>query len=78
MDRGNTVLRWGPWRKSLSELQTGPRCTIHMSLRLCRNPPRVSRNRTRGPSLIEQWPRRKKGAEGLIGGEIAPVRWPRV
>jgi hypothetical protein len=43
-------LRWGPWRKILNELQTGPRCTIHMSLRLCRKPPRVPRNRTRDPS----------------------------
>jgi hypothetical protein len=62
MDKGNTVLRWGPWRKSLSELQTGPRCTIHMSLGLCGKPPRVSGNRTCGTSLMEQWPRRKKGA----------------
>jgi hypothetical protein len=78
MDKGNTVLRWGPWRKFLSELQTGPRCTIHMSLRLCRKPPRVSGNRTRGPFLIEQWSLRKKGAKGLTGGETAPVRWSRV
>jgi hypothetical protein len=40
----------GPWRKILSELQTGPQCTIHMSLRLYRKPPRVSSNRTHGPS----------------------------
>jgi hypothetical protein len=65
----------GPWRKILKELQTGPRGTIHLSLRLCRKPPRVSGNRTRGPSLMEQWPQRKKEAEGLIGGEVAPVRW---
>jgi hypothetical protein len=71
-------LHWGPWRKILSELQTGPRCTIHMSLRLYRKPPRVSGNRTRGPSLIEQWSRRKKGVEGLTGGETALVRWSRV
>jgi hypothetical protein len=38
MDKGKTVLRWGPWRKILNELQTSPWCTIHMSLRLCRNP----------------------------------------
>ena len=38
MVKGKTVLRWGPWQKILSELQTGPRCTIHMSQRLCRNP----------------------------------------
>ena len=50
MVKGKTVLRWGPWQKILSELQTGPRCTIHMSLWLCRKPPRVSRNRTRDPS----------------------------
>jgi hypothetical protein len=78
MDKGNTILRWGPWRKFLSELQTGPWCTIHMSLWLCRKPPRVHGNRTRGPSLMEQWPRRKKGAEGLTGGGTAPVRWSRV
>jgi hypothetical protein len=64
MDKENTVLRWCPWRKSLSESHTGPWGTIHMSLRLCRKPPKVSGNRTRGPSLMEQWPRRKKGAEG--------------
>jgi hypothetical protein len=78
MDKGITVLRWGPWRKFLSELQIGPRCTIHMSLQLCREPPRVFGNRTSGPSLMEQWPRRKKGAEGLTSGETAPVRCPRV
>jgi hypothetical protein len=78
MDKGNIVLRWGPSRKFLSELQTGARWTIHVSLRLCRKPPRVSRHRTCGPSLMEQWPRRKKGAEGLTGGETAPVRWSRV
>jgi hypothetical protein len=50
MDKGKTVLHWGPWRKVLNELQTGPRCTIHMSLRLYRKPPRVSRNRIRDPS----------------------------
>jgi hypothetical protein len=54
MDKGNTILHWGPWRKSLSELQTGPRCTIHMSLWLYRKPPKVFGNQTRGPSLMEQ------------------------
>jgi hypothetical protein len=78
MDKGNIVLRSGPWRKFLKELQTGPWCSIHMSLRLCRKPPRVSRNQTCGPSLMEQWPRRKKEVEGLTGGETAPVRWSRV
>jgi hypothetical protein len=43
-------LHWGPWRKVLSVLQTGPWFTIHLSLRLCRKPPRVLRNRTRDPS----------------------------
>jgi hypothetical protein len=76
MDRGNTVLRWGPWRKSLSELQTGPRCTIHMSLLLCRKPPRVPRNQTRGPSLMEQWSQRKERGGGAYrrrdcSGEVA-------
>jgi hypothetical protein len=75
MVKGNTVLHWGPWRMVLNELQTGPLCTIHLSLRLCRKPPRVLQNQTRSPSLMEQWPRRKKGAEGLTGGETAPVRW---
>jgi hypothetical protein len=37
----------GPWRKFLKELQTGPWGTIHLILRLCRKPPRVSGNRTR-------------------------------
>jgi hypothetical protein len=50
MDKEKGVLHWGPWQKVLNELQTDPRCTIHMSLRLCRKPPRVSRNRTRDPS----------------------------
>jgi hypothetical protein len=45
-----TVLHWGPWRKVLNLLQTGPRFTIHLSLWLCRKPPRISRNRTRDPS----------------------------
>jgi hypothetical protein len=78
MAKGKMVLRWGPWRKILGELHTGPRCTIHMSLRLCRKPPRVLQNLTCGPSLMEQWPRRKKGAKGLTGGETAPMRWSRM
>jgi hypothetical protein len=73
MDKGKWFCA-GSWGKILGELQTGPRCTIHMSLRLCRKPPRVSRNRTRDPSLMELWSQRKKGAEGLIGGKTAPVR----
>jgi hypothetical protein len=32
MDKGKGVLHWGPWRKVLSVLQTGPRFTIHLSL----------------------------------------------
>jgi hypothetical protein len=77
MDKGNAVLRWGPWRKILKELQTDPRGNIHLSLRLCRKHPRVYVNQTLGPSLMEQWPRRKKEAEGLTGGEVALVRWSR-
>jgi hypothetical protein len=50
MDKGKGVLHWGPWRKVLSVLQTGPRFTIHLSLWLCRKPPRVSRNWTCDPS----------------------------
>jgi hypothetical protein len=78
MDKKGKVLRWGPWRRILNELQTGPRCTIHLSLRLCRNPPRVSGNRTHDPSLMEQWPQRKEGVEGLTDGETALVRWSRM
>jgi hypothetical protein len=44
------VLHWGPWQKVLNVLQTGPRFTIHLSLWLCRKPPRVLRNRTRDRS----------------------------
>jgi hypothetical protein len=50
MDKGKMVLHWGPWRKVLSVLQTGPRFTIHLSLWLCRKPHRVLRNRTHSPS----------------------------
>jgi hypothetical protein len=75
MVKGKAVLRRGPRGQILNELQTGPRCTIQLSLRLCKKPPRVLQNRTRGPSLMEQWPQRKKGAEGLTGTETAPVRW---
>jgi hypothetical protein len=64
MVKGKTVLHWGPLRKVLNELQTGPRCTIHMSLRQCRKPPRVLQNQTRSPSLMEQWPRKKKRGRG--------------
>jgi hypothetical protein len=39
-----------PLGKVLSVLQTGPRLTIHLSLWLCRKPPRVLRNRTHDPS----------------------------
>jgi hypothetical protein len=31
MDKGKGVLHWGPWRKVLSVLQTGPRFTIHLT-----------------------------------------------
>jgi hypothetical protein len=50
MDKGKRVLHWGPWGKVLNVLQIGPQFTIHLSLWLCRKPPRVSRNRTRSPS----------------------------
>jgi hypothetical protein len=50
MDKGKRVLHWGPWRKVLSVLQTGPRFIIQLSLWLCRKPPRVLQNRTRDPS----------------------------
>jgi hypothetical protein len=49
-DKGKTVLHWGLWRKVLNVLQTGPWFTIHLSLWLCRKPPRVLRNPTRDPS----------------------------
>jgi hypothetical protein len=32
MDKGKTVLHWGPWQKVFGVLQTGPRFTIHLSL----------------------------------------------
>jgi hypothetical protein len=70
MVKRKTVLHWGPWRKVLSVLQTGPRFTIHLILRLCRKPPRVSRNRTRDPSLNGT----VTTTEGLTGGGVAPVR----
>jgi hypothetical protein len=50
MDKGKKVLHWGPCRKVLSVLQTGPQFTIHLSLWLWRKPPRVLRNRTHDPS----------------------------
>jgi hypothetical protein len=50
MDKEKMVLHWGPWRKVLNVLQIGPWFTIHLSLWLCRKPPRVLRNRTRSPS----------------------------
>ena len=78
MVKGKIFLRLGPWQKVLNGLQTGPRCTIHLSLRLCRKPPRVLQNRTRSPSPMEQWSRRKKEMEGFTGGETAPVRWSRM
>jgi hypothetical protein len=31
MDKGKTFLHWGPWRKVLNVLQTGPRFTIHLT-----------------------------------------------
>jgi hypothetical protein len=32
MDKGKRILHWGPWRKVLNVLQTGPQFTIHLSL----------------------------------------------
>jgi hypothetical protein len=55
----------GSLAKDLKGLQTGPRGTIHLSLRLCRKTPRISGNQTRGPSLMEQWPQRRKRRRGL-------------
>jgi hypothetical protein len=40
-------------------------------------PPRVSRNRTRGPIPNQTVPAMEKRAEGLTGSEAAPVRWSR-
>jgi hypothetical protein len=50
MDKGKRILHWGPWRKVLNVLQTGPQFTIHLSLWLCKKPPKVLWNRTRDPS----------------------------
>jgi hypothetical protein len=50
MDKGKRVLHWGPWQKVFNVLQTGPQFTIHLSLWLCRKPPRVLRNWTHDPS----------------------------
>jgi hypothetical protein len=32
MDKGKRVLHWGPWRKVLNVLRTGPWFTIQLSL----------------------------------------------
>jgi hypothetical protein len=64
MDKGKTVLHWGPWRKVLNVLQTGPRFTIHLSLRLRRKPPRVSRNRTLDPSPND------RGSPTMVRGRV--------
>jgi hypothetical protein len=79
MVKRKTVLHRGPWQKVLSVLQTGPRFTIHLSLRLCRKPPRVSRNRTRDPSpngtvtAVEEkggGAYRRRGCSGEGSGEV--------
>jgi hypothetical protein len=73
MVKGKTVLHWGPWRKVLNELQTGPRYTIHMSLRLCRIHPRVLQNRTRSPSQWNSGLGGRKGRRGLPAARL--LRW---
>jgi hypothetical protein len=79
MDKGKRVLHWGPWRKVLSVLQTGPPFTIHLSLWLYRKPPRVLLNRTRSPSpngtvtVAEEKGRgayRQRGCSGEGSGEV--------
>jgi hypothetical protein len=79
MDKGKMVLNWGPWRKVLNVLQTGPRVTIHLSLWLCRKPPRVLWNRTRDPSpngtVIAKEEKgggayRRRGCSGEGSGEV--------
>jgi hypothetical protein len=79
MDKGKRVLHWGPWRKVLNVLQTGPRFTIHLSLWLYRNPPRVLRNRTRSPSpngIVTAAEKkrggayRRRGCSGEVSGEV--------
>jgi hypothetical protein len=72
------VLHLGLWRKVLSSLRTGPRFTIHMSLWLCRKPPRCLLNRTRVPSPNGTVTAAEEKVEGLTGGETAPVKWSRV
>jgi hypothetical protein len=73
------VLHLGPWRKVLNVLQTGPWFTIHLSLWLCRKPPRVLWNRTRDPSpngtltTAEEkggGPYRRRGCSGEGSGEV--------
>jgi hypothetical protein len=54
MDKEKEVLHWGPWRKVLNELQTCPQCTIHISVRLCRKPPRVPKIESAILPLMEQ------------------------
>jgi hypothetical protein len=73
------VLHLGPWRKVLSVLQTGPRFTIHLSLWLCRKPPRFLINQTRDPSpngtvtVAEEkggGAYRRRGCSGEGSGEV--------
>jgi hypothetical protein len=66
-------LHWGPWRKFLMELQTGPRGTIHLSLRLYRKPPRFLEIEPAVLSPIKQYPRRRKGRRGLLAARL--LRW---
>jgi hypothetical protein len=49
-----------------------------MSLLLRSKPPGVTLNQTCGPSPNETVTAAEERAEGLTGGEIAPVKWPRV
>jgi hypothetical protein len=59
-------------------LQTSPWATIQMCRWQFRKPPGVPLNLTRGPSPKLTVPAAEERAEGLTGGETAPVRWPRV
>jgi hypothetical protein len=74
MDKGKRVLHWGPSRKVLSALQQVLGSLFIWVYDSAENPLGFCEIEPTILPLMEQCPRQKKRAEGLTGGEVAPVR----
>jgi hypothetical protein len=68
------ILHWGPWQKVLSVYRQVLGSLFIWVYGSTENPLGFPEIESAILPLMEQWPRRKKRAEGLTGGGVAPVR----